>query len=149
MLLWDQVPASLNSTNCNLEELLVYQSDGHTHNQPFPYSLSEFCVKLKYFSPFTMPCPRPINAKNKKVLVRELKRQTDRSVSSTPSVTQGGLPPAGVPPARSDRGVSPQGYSPWPGLTGGYPRWGTPWPGLTGGTRGRVPPAWIVNLYPR
>ena len=72
---------------------------------------------------------------NKKVLLRERKRHTDRSVSSTPSVSLGGVPPppsqvwwggggtqGGVPPgsgtpppARSDRGG------------GGYPSW--TWPG--------------------
>ena len=54
-------------------------------------------------------------SQNKKVLLHERKRPTDRGVSSTPSVTRGGvpLPTAGVPP--------------WPGLMGG-------------GTRGGVPP---------
>ena len=48
--------------------------------------------------------------KNKKVLLRERKRHTDRGVSST---TRWGtpLPRVGVPPTRSD---------------GGYLRWGTP-----------------------
>ena len=50
---------------------------------------------------------------NKKVLLRERKRHTNRSVSSTLFVTRSGV----HPPARSDGG-------------GGYPRWGTP---------GRVP----------
>ena len=99
----------------------------------------------------------------KKVLLREYKRHTDRSVSSTtrwgtpypPSqvwwgVHKGGYPPIRVPPAKSDRGVPEVGYLPsvrvpptqvwW-----GYLRWGTPngvppWPGLTGGTWGGVPP---------
>ena len=52
---------------------------------------------------------------DKKVLLRERKRHTDRGVSSTPSVTRGGVPPwQGYPLARSD---------------GGYLRWGTPRPG--------------------
>ena len=92
---------------------------------------------------------------NKKVFLRERKRHTDRSVSSTPSVTRDGvlplprqgIPPAGVPPwqgyppARSDGGgwVPPgqaqrgvpevgyprQGYPPPPA----GPSWGTPLPG--------------------
>ena len=71
---------------------------------------------------------------NNKVLLRERKRHTDRGVSSTPSVTRGGVPPSpsGYPPARSNRGV---------------PRWGTPPPGYPlarsdrGNTRGGVPPS--------
>ena len=57
--------------------------------------------------------------KNKKVLLRERKRHTDRSVSSTPSVIlyEVGYPP----PARSNVGG------------GVYLRWGTPLPGATGG----------------
>ena len=68
---------------------------------------------------------------NKKVLLRERKRHTDRGVSST---TRWGTPSPrqGTPPARSD----------WEG----YPRWGTPCrgtaqPGLMGGTQGGVPPS--------
>ena len=56
---------------------------------------------------------------NKKVLLREHKRHTDRGASSTPSVTRGG-----VPPCR-----------------------GTPRPGLMGGTQGGVPPGQVG--YPR
>ena len=66
---------------------------------------------------------------NKKVLLRERKRHTDRDVSST------------------TRGRVPSSLPPLPGLTGrGYPRWGyplsgyTPQPGLMGGTQGGVPP---------
>ena len=59
---------------------------------------------------------------NKKVLLSERKRHTDRGVSSTPSVI-----------------LYEVRYPPRPGLTGGNPRWGTPclgtpWPGLMGGT---------------
>ena len=84
------------------------------------------------------------NMMNKKVLLRERKRHTDRGVSSTPSVI---LYEEGYPPPRS--GLTGGGeYPRWgtpvrinppqPGLTGGYPRWGTPrhgvppQPGLTG-----------------
>ena len=78
---------------------------------------------------------------NKKVLLRERKKHTDRGVSSTPSVTRGGVPPSrSYPLARSDGGGVPEmGYPP-PGLMGEYLRWGTPlagvtpWPGLMGGT---------------
>ena len=82
---------------------------------------------------------------NKKVLLRERMRHTDRGVSSTPSVTQGGVPPGRVPLARSDGGVPKGGVPPgrvpcWPGLIGGggvpevgYPPAGSPWPGLMGG----------------
>ena len=75
---------------------------------------------------------------NKKVLLRESKRHTDRGVSSTPSVTRGGVPPparsdggGGVPhlapQARSDEGGTPQqGYPPARSDGGGgYLRWGT------------------------
>ena len=68
--------------------------------------------------------------------MRERKRHTDRGVSSTPSVTQGGVTPPpqqGYPPARSDRGVT------WGGVPtmAGVPHW----PGLTWGTHGGVPPS--------
>ena len=96
---------------------------------------------------------------NKKVLLRECKRHTDRGVSCTPSVTWGGVPPlAGVPPPSQvwkgwgqgvpRWGTHCQGGTPLPGLTGvpkvgyplarvplqphltgGYQRWGTPWQG--------------------
>ena len=78
---------------------------------------------------------------NKKVLLRERKRHTNRGVSSTPAVIRGEDPPpprpglmggggvlpkVGYPPARSD-GAVPKVGSPREGLTGGgYPRWGTP-----------------------
>ena len=53
---------------------------------------------------------------DKKVLLRERKMHTNRGVSSTPSVSQGGVPPlAGYPPARSGGGYPP------PGLMGGTP----------------------------
>ena len=59
------------------------------------------------------------NYSNKKVLLRECKRHTDHSVSST--TRWGTPPPIGVPPpARSD---------------GGYPRWGSP--------PDRVPPSQV------
>ena len=71
---------------------------------------------------------------NKKVLLRERKRHTDRGVSSTPSVNWSGLPPVQV----------------WRGATqGGVPPcWGTPHqstlhPGLTEGTQGGVPPVGV------
>ena len=75
---------------------------------------------------------------NKKVLLRERKRHTDCSVSSTPSVTWVGVPPPpqqGYPPARSDRGYlrwgTPPGQVWW-----GYLRWGIP-------SRGTPPePGW-------
>ena len=81
---------------------------------------------------------------NKKVLLRERKRHTDRGISSTPSVSQSGVPPPGrgTPPARSDRGEGNWGGVPpsqvrWGGGTPlvGYPlvrsdggdlRWGSP-----------------------
>ena len=75
------------------------------------------------------------NSQNKKVLLRERKRHTDRGVSSTPSVSRGGVPPRQdtPPPARSDGG--------------GYLRWGTPWGQVWqrggGGTWGGVPP-WVL-----
>ena len=67
--------------------------------------------------------------KNKKVLLRERKRHTDRGVSSTPSVI---LYEVGYPPIR----VPPQS-----GPMGGYLRWGTPLARSEGGTQGGVPPA--------
>ena len=63
---------------------------------------------------------------NKKVLLRERKRHTDRGVSSTPSVILyevGYPPPIGVPPGKVRWGVPKVGY----------PHRGTPQPGLTGG----------------
>ena len=48
----------------------------------------------------------------KKVLLRERKRHTDCGVSSTPSVTRGGVPPLGIPPSQV-----------W---HGGVLRWDTP-----------------------
>ena len=62
---------------------------------------------------------RPIDLKfnmNKKVLLRERKRHTDRAVSSTPSVSRSGVPPpAGVPPGQVWWGVpevgSPLGWT--------------------------------------
>ena len=93
---------------------------------------------------------------NKKVLLRESKRHTDRGISSTPSVTRGGVSPkSGYPPARSNgeypRWGTPHQGTPWPGLTGvpkvRYPLSGTPQPHLigvplarsNGGTQGGVP----------
>ena len=71
---------------------------------------------------------------NKKVLLCERKRHTDRSVSSIPSVIlyEVGYPPVRVPPPGQVSwgvpkvGYPPSWYPPRPGLTGGYPRWGTP-----------------------
>ena len=78
---------------------------------------------------------------NKKVLLREHKRHTNCGVSSTPSVTWGGvLPPAGVPPGQVWQGVGvlPEvGYPP-DGVPPkvGYPQQEVPpWLDLTG-----VPP---------
>ena len=85
---------------------------------------------------------------NKKVLLRERKRQTNRGVSSTPPKVRypparsdgvGGIPKVGYPRqfypplARSNRGVPKVGYptssgTHRPGLMG-YPRWGTLWQG--------------------
>ena len=100
-----------------------------------------------------IPTIRLKNSVNKKFLLRERKRHTDRCVSSTPSVSWSGVPPGrGYPPARSDRGVPKVGYPPHhhlpaggtspatcdmghpprPGPTGGHPRWGMPLP--AGGT---------------
>ena len=60
--------------------------------------------------------------KNKKVLLRERKRHTDRGVSSTQSVTRGGVPPIRVPPSQVwQRGVPEVGY---PSV--GVPHQGTP-----------------------
>ena len=74
-----------------------------------------------------------VNKKNKKVLLREHKRHTDRGVSSTPFVTRGGVPPPQQgypPPARSDGGLPkvgyPSGRGPPARSAGGYPRWGHP-----------------------
>ena len=69
-------------------------------------------------------CGRSIN-NHKKVLLRERKRHTDRGVSSTPSVTRGGVPPS------PDRGIPLAGWG-TPSPSG--PGWGTPlpiwtWPG--------------------
>ena len=64
---------------------------------------------------------RIFNAKeNKKVLLREHKRHTDRGVSSTPSVTRGGVssPQQGSLPARSDEGV-PKVWYPLAGVPPG------------------------------
>ena len=63
--------------------------------------------------------------------MRERKRHTDRGISSTPSVSWGGVPPRdGYPLARS--------------AEGGYLRWGTPRPGLMGEvTQGGVPPSQV------
>ena len=107
---------------------------------------------------------------NKKVLLRERKRHTNRGVSSTPYVSQSGVPPGqvwlggggtrgGVPPrrgttpARSDRGgvtqggVPPAGYphgQVWQGVPEvGYPRQGYPWLDLAG-----VSPGWTWPGYP-
>ena len=71
---------------------------------------------------------RVIECRNKKVLLPERNRHTDRGVSST---TRDGVPPPhqGTPP-------------PQPGLTGGYLMWGTP---LTRSDGGGVPdggPRW-------
>ena len=60
--------------------------------------------------------------KNKKVLLRERKRHTDRGISST---TRGGTTPVGVPLGQVQWGY-PRWGTPRPGLTGGYPKWGTP-----------------------
>ena len=82
---------------------------------------------------------------NKKVLLRERKRHTDRGVSSTTEVR---YPPlSGYPPARSDGG---RGYLRWgtppvgvppSGLTGGVPKVGCPLLGY--------PPARSDRGYPR
>ena len=103
---------------------------------------------------------------NKKVLLRKGKRHTARGVSSTPSVTwggvppwpglmggtRGGVPPAGVPAGEVWWGVPEVGYPPAglpPPLARsdrglpkvGYPPQGYPLPGLMGGTWGGVPPS--------
>ena len=67
---------------------------------------------------------------NKKVLLCECKRHTDRHLSSTPSVNQSGLPPTvGVPPIQVPPGgtpdIPPVGVPPCPALTGGIP-WKSP-----------------------
>ena len=98
---------------------------------------------------------------NKKVLLRERKRHTDHDVSSTPSVTRGGVPPIrvpplGYPPARSDGGVPPCQGTPWPGPMGvgvpkvGYPPCrGTPQAGPGQGTpHFGYPPGWTWPRYP-
>ena len=74
------------------------------------------------------------NICNKKVLLRERKRHTDRGVSSTPSVIRGGVPP----PSQVQWGEV--GYPPQPGLTQGE-----------GGTQGGVPPGQVQRGggYPR
>ena len=89
------------------------------------------------------------NNGNKKVLLRERKRHTDRGVSSTPSVVlyEVGYPPVGVPPpAKSDRGVPEVGYPPsgYPLARsgGGYLRWGTPCQG-TPPARWGTPPSQV------
>ena len=62
----------------------------------------------------------------KQDITRKSSSVNDRRVSSTLSVTRGGVPPP------------KQGY-PLPGLMGGYP----PQPGLRGDTRGGVPPSQV------
>ena len=86
---------------------------------------------------------------NKKVLLRERKRHTDRGVSSTPPEVGYPLPPL----ARSDEGgylrwgTPQQGYPPRPGLTWvpqmGYPLPGSGWdtpppPGVDRQTAGQT-----------
>ena len=92
-------------------------------------------------------------------------RHTDRTVSSTPSVTWGGVPPPiRVPPSQAwwGGGGNPRWGTP-ARSDGGYLRWGTPVrvPPLSqvrwgeGGTRGGVPPIRVPPLarsdrgYPR
>ena len=99
------------------------------------------------------------NTCHKKVLLRERKRHTDRGVSSTPSVTRGGVPrppppqqgypPPGLMGGGGTWGGVPlwQGY-PWPGPMG-VPKVGSSWPGVTTPARpngGRVIPKVGSNL---
>ena len=77
-----------------------------------------------------MKCDRVMN---KKVLLRERKRHTDRGVSSTP-------PEVGYPPA---------GY-PRPGPTGGYPSWGMPRQGYPpAGPGWGTPQVWTDRMMDR
>ena len=106
----------------------------------------------------------------KKVLLRERKRHTDRSVSSTPSVnlyggyprwgnptesdlargvplggggTWGGvLPPPGVPPSRSDMGVPEMGYTPCHSWLRYHPHPHQTWPGYP------PPPSDLAGVTP-
>ena len=77
---------------------------------------------------------------NKKVLLRERKRHTDRRVASTGYAAPAGGYPRLAPPARGyPRQAPPAGG--YPGgcpLLGGYPRWVPP----CGGYPGWVPPYW-------
>ena len=83
----------------------------------------------------------------KKVLLRERKRHTDRGVSSTPSITWGGVPPLpgrGTPPNQVRCGGVPEVGSPQPGLMGvhswgGVPLGVTPCQVWQGGIWGGVP----------
>ena len=85
---------------------------------------------------------------DKKVLLRERKRHTDRRVASTPYVVLTGYPPSqGTPPARVPplARVPPGQGTPRPG----YPQPGTPWPGYPPGQGtppARVPPARVPPL---
>ena len=76
---------------------------------------------------------------HKKVLLRERKRHTDRGVSSTPSVTRGGVPPPpgrGTPqPGLMGEGVPEVRYPPPSQVWQGVPEVGYPWLDLAG-----VPP---------
>ena len=96
----------MNSLNMSFTKLLL----GHAFEQVLPFECNQ----------------------NKKVLLRERKRHTNRSASSTPSTVRypgrgvpipaGGIPHLGYPPSRPGWGV-------------GYPTLGTPHPDLA-----RVPP---------
>ena len=87
--------------------------------------------------------------RNKKVLLRERKRHTDRGVSSTPSVTRGGVPPRPGPTGRGyPRWGTPCQGTPPARSDGGYLRWGTPLArsdrgGGTGTSGGVPPPGWL------
>ena len=117
---------------------------------------------------FLIVCSSIYIITTKKVLLHELKRHTDHGVSSTPSVTRGGVPPppqpglmgrvpkVGYPPGRGTpsqvwKGGTQGGVPPCRGTPGrsdgGYPRWGTPQQGYLlarsdgeRGTWGGVPP---------
>ena len=83
-----------------------------------------------------------VTCPNKKVLLRERKRYTDPGVSSTPSASRGGVPPALYMGEGTRGGYPPAGVPPdqvwWGYLSWGSPA-GVPPARSKGGTWGRVP----------
>ena len=105
---------------------------------------------IEFFSFLLCTFDTYFSNKHKKVLLRERKRHTDCGVSSTPSVTWGGVPPGrGTPQpvlmggTQGGVSTSPSRGTPQPGLRGvcevEYPTRGTPQPGLRGYLRWGTP----------